>query len=939
MSNPSLRALLGLGSFYLAYPPWALLACGYCGGSAAVTATATGGLWSAPATWVGAAVPSANQPVVIPEGSVVILDAGSAALQSLKVGGTLRVAPERDAALTTGWLMVEGAGARFEVGTPADPYTHRFTLTLTGTNPAINVTGVAPLDTGTKFLMAMNGGVLALHGASREKRSFTVLEGSVGSGATSATLAHTPTGWAVGDQVVIAPSGFNVFESEVVTLTAVNDRTVTFTPALVFPHYGLVQMIEGTRVDQRAEVGQLTRNIIIRGADDATTTSFTDSQGFGGHVMIMPGGFARIEGVRFERMGQRGLRGRYALHWHFVDRLGYARPGVSGVGQWVKNCSFQGGFQRAVNIHGTRGVLIEGNVAHDTQNHAFVLSEDGDETDVVALGNFVSLVRTPLGGKFAFVHNNSSFQNEDDSSAFWLVNPNQTIVGNHVAGVEDGNGIMFDALDDNLPAGPRDVARASLGKRVIVAHNVLHTIAGREGFKSHMYHNFVGFGILATERYNFNRGYIDISHNTIYKAMAGGAWLDGEERMHRNVIADSTSATHSIHSQFTNNTVIGYTANTRGWNNRRDGNRYVADGPALRQASGYDMSFVRNHWIPQTIADNRFIGLNRPGLRIVDGTTWSDGAQAYGNTFLNHSGPRYNRDVINLNRGHGGLLDRDGHLDGDPLTTAPVWLTMQAINAGSLNRTADMDTYLTLATTTPSPFYFRAWFTAARDGDVVAPGATLGITFVNLPTQDAQRRLTVGLDGTTHTINLAAGATSASFTIPAGTVPGLKKIYLSNTSRPTQRLFLRVGDAETPKLYVDWVGESGLAELPPIERFHANDPDHDGRTNFEEFTQGTNPVLADTADRESVALAAVGDGRLEFAYRRSRRTSAVAFRVESSPDLVTWKTETGSGSPIVTEISRTPHGDGTETVKVLTNDPVPAGGSRFFRLTTSGPGY
>jgi len=127
-----------------------LIACGYCGGSAAVTATATGGQWSAPSTWVGAAVPSANQPVVIPEGSVVTLDAASAALQSLKVGGTLRVAPERDAALTTGWLMVEGAGARFEVGTPAAPYSNRFTLTLTGTNPAINVTGVAPLDTGTK---------------------------------------------------------------------------------------------------------------------------------------------------------------------------------------------------------------------------------------------------------------------------------------------------------------------------------------------------------------------------------------------------------------------------------------------------------------------------------------------------------------------------------------------------------------------------------------------------------------------------------------------------------------------------------------------------------------------------------------------------------------------------------------------------------------------
>ena len=46
--------------------------------------------------------------------------------------------------------------------------------------------------------------------------------------------------WVVGDVIAVAATGYMGADSEVLTITAITGRDITFTPALQFPHSGKV---------------------------------------------------------------------------------------------------------------------------------------------------------------------------------------------------------------------------------------------------------------------------------------------------------------------------------------------------------------------------------------------------------------------------------------------------------------------------------------------------------------------------------------------------------------------------------------------------------------------------------------------------------------------------------------------------------------------------
>ena len=71
-----------------------------------------------------------------------------------------------------------------------------------------------------------------------------------------------------------------------------------------------------TVLDERAAVGNLSRNIVIQGADD----SAWENSGFGAHVMIMElRSKVVIDGVELRRVGQSGVTARYPIHWHMLS--------------------------------------------------------------------------------------------------------------------------------------------------------------------------------------------------------------------------------------------------------------------------------------------------------------------------------------------------------------------------------------------------------------------------------------------------------------------------------------------------------------------------------------------------------------------------------------------------------------------------------------------
>gem|GEM_PF-768001 len=491
-------------------------------------------LWSNPATWPGGVVPQAGTQVTIPAGRTIILDVNPPALSGLRIRGTLRFA-EVPLHLTTDWIMVMMGGV-LEIGTETAPHINPARITLTGA--AVDVMG---LGMGGKFLSIMAGGTLELHGASRDELSWTVLDGSVSPGATSLTLAENST-WNAGDKIVLAPSGVNPLEAEELTVVSSVGRTVTFTPPLQFAHYGQIQMVDGKELDMRAEVGLLTRNIVIEGDAASETTAF------GGHLMIMDGGNGYIEGVEFFRMGQFTKQGRYPCHWHLSGQRydNYARYN-----------SVHHSFHRAMVIHGTDGVTLQGNVAYDIRSHAYVIAEDGDEEDNIILNNLGMLVRQIVRQEdyafinYSFVGNSS--QSESRPGVFWMKNPNQVIQGNHAAGSVDGIGFFYDGVGTATSIRPDffqdNVAHSNFSYFIVTVNERYPPLSRGHGL-------FMRTDAIPGHTFNFEG-------LTAYKNSVSGVWLEEYGQVANNaMLADNGSGAMLMRAALTNSTVIYQSNNT-----------------------------------------------------------------------------------------------------------------------------------------------------------------------------------------------------------------------------------------------------------------------------------------------------------------------------------------------------------------------------------------
>ena len=116
-------------------------------------------------------------------------------------------------------------------------------------------------------------------------------------------------------------------------------------------------------VDERGEVGMLTRNIKLQASADA------EQSFYGGHVMAMAASKMFVEGVEFNRMGQNLTLARYPIHWHLVG---------DAQGQYIKNSAIHDTYSRCVTVHGTNYLRVENNVTYNNVGHCFFL-EDGVE--------------------------------------------------------------------------------------------------------------------------------------------------------------------------------------------------------------------------------------------------------------------------------------------------------------------------------------------------------------------------------------------------------------------------------------------------------------------------------------------------------------------------------------------------------------------------------
>jgi hypothetical protein len=390
-------------------------------------------LWSNPKTWASGQVPTQNEAVVIAQDKTILLDVTPVTLKNLTVLGTL-VFAEQNIELSTDWIMMHGT---LKIGSEAEPFTHKATITLTASDVNESVMGM-----GTRGILMM-GGRLELYGAS-PNLTWTKLNTNAALGATNLTLKDT-VDWQVKDQIVIAPTDFFPHNSlnnpdpsspatERIGLTSVNGNTVNLNSGLQKSRWGVLQYVNNSGMtltpttsvtdlvlDERAAVGNLTRNIVIQAADD----TLWQTQGFGAQIMAMQGALLNLDGVEMRRMGQLGRERRYPIHWHM---LSYNESGTDlgdATGQFVKNSSIWNSKNRCVVIHGTNGVNFSDNICYDITGHAVFL-EDAVERRNVIENNLILKVRPPAEPHRFLEH-------DGEASGFWLTNPDNTVRGNIAA--------------------------------------------------------------------------------------------------------------------------------------------------------------------------------------------------------------------------------------------------------------------------------------------------------------------------------------------------------------------------------------------------------------------------------------------------------------------------------------------------------------------------
>jgi len=381
--------------------------------SQSVAPPTAGQRWSDPATW-GGNVPQAGAAVTIPAGKTVILDISPPALKSLQIDGSLIFA-DVDLRLSAEWIMVHG---RLQVGSAQTPFRSRATIMLTGNDQSQSIMGM-----GGKVLGVMNG-TLDLYGTPRIA-TWTRLAATAAVGSSSLTLEQA-VDWKPGDEIVIASTDHvqsSGPRSEQRVIKAVNGKTIELDVPLAYGHWSADEF----GVPQRAEVGLLTRNIVVRGDDSSATSRF------GAHLMVMGNAAAHIDWVDFRLMGQFGKMGRYPIHFH--------QMGDKGVNSFVKHSTIRQAFNRCITIHGTNNLLVEGNVTYDTLGHCFYF-EEGSEIGNTLKNNLALVVKAMKP---------ELVPHDERPSAYWLNNPDNTVVGN--VSVEAHGGFMIAPSNRPIPFG------------------------------------------------------------------------------------------------------------------------------------------------------------------------------------------------------------------------------------------------------------------------------------------------------------------------------------------------------------------------------------------------------------------------------------------------------------------------------------------------------
>lgn len=427
------------------------------GDEVAVIRSAHSGAWSAADTWEGNQAPGAGARVLIRAGHRIVYDLDSdRPIRSIHVAGLLTFARDRNTRLDVGLIMIQqgedtsesgfdcngrhaaaaGTGnagaddtvaqavaataAALEVGTAADPIPAAHTA-------LIRLTFFEGADKDSLPAIVCCGGRMDLHGAPMSQ-TWTRLGGPAAKGQSVISLLDPVTGWRIGDRIILSAttrqnkiaktfrtSTRDSTQTEERTIAAVDGSKLTLDRPLAFDHTA--------EANYRADVANLSRNVIVESADPAKAR---------GHTMYHRNSSGSISYAEFRHLGKEGLLGRYSLHFHLA--------GDSMRGSSVIGASIWDSGNRWITIHGTNYLIVRDCVGYQSVGHGFFL-ENGTEVYNVLDRNLA--VQAYIGKKLP---EQALPYDINDGAGFWWSNSLNAFTRN-VAAECDEYGYFFQAID------------------------------------------------------------------------------------------------------------------------------------------------------------------------------------------------------------------------------------------------------------------------------------------------------------------------------------------------------------------------------------------------------------------------------------------------------------------------------------------------------------
>ncbi|MEM7083044.1 MAG: G8 domain-containing protein [Pseudomonadota bacterium] len=410
---------------------------------------AQSGAWSEASTW-GGSMPDTGARVLIPEGIIVTLNQVlNSRLKLVRIDGTLAFDTQQNTRLRVDTLYSACSGT-LQIGTAQNPV-------ASGVKAEVEFIDEGPVSDAKRLSRgAILAGRTTIYGTPKTHRS--IISPQAQQGDTVLNLTTAPSGWALGDQLVVTGTMPNDPTSdELRTISQINQTIVSLDAPLNLDH-------TAPRADLNVYVANVSRNVEFR----SENTDIAHR----GHVMLMSADVA-IHHARFTELGRTdktrplddvefifddpdssgddapaaanvvqlggsNIRGRYAIHFHQIGtQPNSAAALVKG------SVVFNGPGWGFVN-HSSHVNFID-NVSYGLQGAGFY-TEAGDE-----IGR--------MEGNIAIRSVNSSFTLDDqgaidpdlrashmdyghDGDGFWLTGTRVSLINNVSAGAS-AHGIIY----------------------------------------------------------------------------------------------------------------------------------------------------------------------------------------------------------------------------------------------------------------------------------------------------------------------------------------------------------------------------------------------------------------------------------------------------------------------------------------------------------------